>query len=81
MIRTQIYLDEDLYHYIAILAKREKKPKAAVIRAMLKQGIEKEKPKTNAGDALLRLIKLGEKLNLHSDDPELSTHIDDYLYK
>lgn len=81
MIRTQLYLPKALYQEIDLVAKREKKPKAEIIRDALEEGLQKKKAKTNAGDALLRLAALGKKLNVKNDDPHLSTNIDKYLYE
>lgn len=68
-------MDKELFQDIALLAKREKKPKAEVIRAVLKKGLAKQKP--NAGTFLLSLAKNPIK----GLDPKLSTEIDTYLYK
>ena len=42
MIRTQVYLPKDLYQHIDLVAKREKKAKAQVIREVLDEGIKKK---------------------------------------
>lgn len=78
MIRTQVYLPKDLYQHIDLVAKREKKAKAQVIREVLDEGIKKKHG--NAGEALLRLAKLGEKLNIRGPK-DLSKNIDKYLYE
>lgn len=77
MIRTQIYLPKQLYQTIDLVAKKEKKPKAEVIRAVLEKGLAEKSKKANAGNALLRLAKNPIK-GLPRD---LSTNIDKYLYE
>lgn len=81
MIRTQIYLTDDLKRQIHLVAASEQKPEAEVIREALRAGFARKKPKANAGEALLGLAKLGEELGLRSDDPHLSRNIDKYLYE
>jgi predicted DNA-binding protein len=76
MIRTQVYLTKDLYQTIDLLSKREKKPKAQVIRETLVRGMEKRRKK-NASEALLELAKLGEKLNIKGPT-DLSVNHDKY---
>lgn len=78
MIRTQIYLPEDLYREIGWLAKKEKKAKAQVIREALEHSLESRRE--TIGEALGKLIKLGEKLHLHGPK-DLSINHDKYLYE
>lgn len=78
MIRTQIYLPKELYQDIARIAELENKPKAEVIREVLKTNIAERK--TNAADALLRIVKLGKKLKVKGPR-DLSANIDKYLYE
>lgn len=80
MIRTQIYLTKELYQEVAFTAKREKKPKAAVIREALGKGLIKKRSKKNAGSVLLEIAELGEKLKLKGPK-DLSQNIDKYLYE
>jgi len=75
MIRTQVYLTEDLYHEIRLTAIREKKAKAEVLRELLKASLYKRRKKGGAGAALLRIAKLGGK-----GPKDLSKNIDKYLY-
>jgi metal-responsive CopG/Arc/MetJ family transcriptional regulator len=80
MIRTQIYLPKDLYYHIDQVAKREKRAKAQVIRDTLEKGFKsQQKFQKNAGEALLRLAELGEKLKVKGPK-DLSQNIDKYLY-
>lgn len=79
MIRTQIYLPEDLYREIDIAATKEKKPKAHIIRDALKKGLAKKRQET-IGEAFLRLSKLGKELNARGPK-DLSVNHDKYLYE
>ena len=80
MIRTQVYLPEQLYQEIGLAAKKEKKPRAQVIRETLNEGFEKRKDTKNGGMALLELAKLGKKLGVKGPK-DLSANIDKYLYE
>ncbi|OGE09985.1 hypothetical protein A3A60_03870 [Candidatus Curtissbacteria bacterium RIFCSPLOWO2_01_FULL_42_26] len=81
MIRTQVYLTKDLHQSINEAAKRERKAKAQIIRDTLEEGLKKrQKSQKNAGDALLELARLGEKLNFRGPK-DLSKNIDKYLYE
>ncbi|MBI5620660.1 hypothetical protein HY949_02705 [Candidatus Gottesmanbacteria bacterium] len=77
MIRTQVYLPEELYGHIQLLARQDRKVSAQVIRELLTTGLKKvvEEKKTNAGDALLRLAKIGAQ-----GPKDLSINHDKYLY-
>ena len=81
MIRTQVYLTEEQAHDIKIRAKQENKRQAEVIRDLLEKGRASSRRTTHetAGNALLRLAKLGEKLQVKGP-ADLSSRIDDYLY-
>ena len=76
MLRTQIYLPEDLHQEIDAVARREKKPAAKIIRELLIEGINK-KHKETAGEALNRLATLKVK----GGPKDLSVNLDKYLYK
>lgn len=77
MIRTQIYLPKSLYQAIDLVARRDKKPKAQVIREALEKGVKKEQKKHNAGKALLEFAELGKRLNLKGPT-DLSTNHNKY---
>lgn len=76
MVRTQVYLTDELRSQIDLLAKKEKKPAAKVLRELLVEGIKAKKPKESAGDALLRLANVNAK-----GPADLSKNIDKYLYE
>ena len=74
MIRTQVYLPEELYQNIKLVAKKEKKSAAHVVRRALEKGLVAEKGET-IGKALMELAKIGAK-----GPKDLSENIDKYLY-
>lgn len=74
MIRTQVYLPKTLYQDIDLIARREKKKKAQLVREILEIGL-KEKKSVNVGDSLLKLAKIGAR-----GPKDLSLQIDKYLY-
>lgn len=77
MIRTQMYLDEDIHKDLTHLARRERKSMAEVTRVILKEGIKKRKNVDRSGvKTLLAIANIGGT----SDDPYLSENIDHYLY-
>ena len=76
MHRTQIYLPSELRQELDIVAKKEKKPTAQVIRELLSEGL-RSKHKETVGEALSKLANLGVK----GGPPDLSTNIDKYLYE
>ena len=47
MIRTQVYLPEETYNHIRLIAKSEKKVVAYVIRDLLERGIKNKQRKNN----------------------------------
>ena len=73
MIRTQVYLTEDLYTRIQLEAKRAQKKAAEVVRELLHTGLAQSH--ANAGRALMDIAKLGAK-----GPKDLSSRIDEYLY-
>ncbi len=81
MIRTQVYLTDEQARDIKLLAKMEKRHEAEIIRDLLSKGINASRRSTSetAGDALLRLAKLGKKLQIKAP-ADLSSRIDEYLY-
>lgn len=78
MIRTQVYLPKDLYQQIEIVARREKKARAQIIREMLQEGVRKKQ--ANAGKILLEIAAMAKKHNWKGPK-DLSANIDKYLYE
>jgi hypothetical protein len=81
MIRTQVYLTEEQAQDIKRRALRERKREAEVIRELLNKGLHaaQGEGRETAGQALLRLAKLGQELHM-TGPTDLSTTLDDYLY-
>lgn len=76
MIRTQVYLDDDVYTQVRLLAQAQNQPAAAIIRKYIRAGVVKTKKKWNAREALLLLAKHAGK----GGPRDLATNLDDYLY-
>ena len=81
MNRTQVFLTDEQKLDIKLRAKRESKREATVIRELIDTGRKASRGthQESTGDALLRLAKLGEKLQVKAPS-DLSSRIDDYLY-
>lgn len=78
MIRTQVYLPEDIYQQLKIEAKIDKIKTAEIIRVLLEKGLrESKKKRKSVGEALLDLAKLAQK----GGPRDLSTNHDTYLYE
>ncbi len=76
MIRTQVYLPNEVYQGVQWVARKEKKAAAQVIRELLAQSLAKRVKTMNAGEQLLKLAEHAVP-GLPAD---LSLRIDDYLY-
>ncbi|MBI2103616.1 hypothetical protein HYT59_01280 [Candidatus Woesebacteria bacterium] len=79
MIRTQVYLTDDLYQEVRFAAKRENKKPAQVIREALKKGLKK-KVGRNAGGTFLEIAAMAKKYNWRGPK-DLSINHDKYLYE
>ncbi len=79
MIRTQVYLQKEQAREITLLAKKQKKDKAKIIRALIQKGLEAEEKKQFIGNAFLELAELGKELKLKGPK-DLSVNLDKYLY-
>ncbi len=80
MLRTQIYLPEGLSQELKLLAQKEGKPTAAVIRKLLQASLaQRQKKRKNAGQVLLEIAALGEKYKAKGPK-DLSTNFFDYAY-
>ncbi len=76
MIRTQIYLDDDLYTQLRIQSQVQNMPTASLVRKYIRVGMIKSAKKQTARDAFLKLAKQAGK----GGPPDLATNLDDYLY-
>jgi len=76
-----VYLTEEQSRDIKLRAKRQNKREAEVIRELVSIGFQASRSTVgdSTGDALLRLAKLGEKLQVKAP-ADLSSRIDDILY-
>lgn len=74
MIRTQVYLPRTLYQQVQLVAKKDNKPAAQVVRELLTESLEQRSG--SIGKALLELTKIRGK-----GPADLSTKIDKYLYE
>ena len=81
MIRTMVYLTEEQARDIKLRAKRENKREAEVIRELLSNALNASRnaSRETTGEALLRLARLGETLQVKAP-ADLSSRIDDILY-
>lgn len=77
MIRTQIYLPEEIHSQLSKLAQAKDKSMAALIRKFVKTGLKKTQEKDFSGKN--NLIALS-KLNLKDGPKDLSSRLDYYLY-
>ena len=78
MIRTQVYLDDDIHTNLIRQAASEDKSMAELTRDILKEGLLKRKDADPSGKRVLHSIA-GLKLKKEGD-PYLSANIDHYLY-
>jgi hypothetical protein len=76
MLRTQLYLPEDLRQEINTVARQEKKPAAEIMRELMLEGI-KNRHRPTVGAAMSRLASLKVK----GGPPDLSVNLDKYLYE
>lgn len=74
MIRTQIYISEEIHQATKFLAQKQGKSMAELLRRFITIGVIKEKRKSKA-PSLDRLIKLGAK----GGPKDLSANFDKYL--
>lgn len=80
MLKTYLYIPEELDHQIEQTAKREQKSKADVIRRAIKRGLPSPKEKTrNDAEVLLDLANLAKKLDIKGPR-DLSVNHDYYLW-
>lgn len=75
MIRTQVYLPQELYSQIITLAKLQGIPLAEVIREALKRGVEEKRVKEKNDLSTL------SQLAIKGGPKDLSQNLDKYLYE
>lgn len=74
MMRKHIFIPKDLDRQIKLMAKTSNKSESQVIRELIEKSVESETP--SVGELFLKLSQMAVK----TDDPNLSTNIDKYLY-
>ncbi len=74
MLRTQIYVPQQLYRLLQAIAKKDNVPTAEVVREVLIAGIAKKQG--NVGQGLMQLASIKGK-----GPADLSQNIDKYLYE
>jgi hypothetical protein len=81
MIRKMVFFRNEQARDIELKAKREQRHEAEVIRELIDKGLEASRrvKRETTGEALLRLAKLGEELQVKAP-ADLSARIDEYLY-
>ena len=81
MIRKHFLLPLPLDERIKLVARKDHKSEAEVIRELLETGLEtKQRHTTSVGEALQGLAKLGQELGI-TGPTDLSRNIDKYLYE
>ena len=80
MLKTYLYVPEDLDKKIQDAAKKQSKSKAAVMRQALEQGITSiQQQDTASVHVLLKIAQLGKKYNVKGSK-EAVERFDEYLY-
>jgi len=82
MLRTNVYLTEEQERAIKFRAAITKKPKAAVIRDIIENGLKvTPAPKDTSTQIFLNLAKLAEEFKDKGTAPkDLSTNLDKYIW-
>ena len=75
MIRTQIYIPENMYKKIMLLSETKETSIASTIRSLIKLGFSNTKTK-NIDNGLIKLSKINGR-----GSSDLSSNIDKYLYE
>ena len=80
MLRTYLYIPDELNKKIVFAAKVQKKSKADVMRRALQQGIAAVNKQSNAGlQVLFKIAQIGKKYHV-TGPKDAVEHFDDYLY-
>lgn len=81
MMKTYLYIPEELNKQIIHTAKTQKKSKAAVIRLAIEIGINTPQIQENSSaKVLLKLAELGKKYKVHGPKDNSSQRIDELLW-
>lgn len=79
MVKTYLYIPEDLNKEINQLALAKKASKASVLRAVIRKGVEAEKEIKSGAEVLLELAAYAKKHHIHGPR-DLSINHDYYLW-
>lgn len=80
MLKTYLYVPDEIHKEVNLLVASQKKSKAIVLRTALREGlIVIKKQIGSSASALLKLSDIGKKYNL-SGPRDLSSNIDKYLW-
>jgi 3-methyladenine DNA glycosylase Mpg len=76
MIRTQIYIPEEIHYMAKVIAKTKEEPLARLLRNYIAKGIKEEKNKLKS-----KSLTSIARLNITKGPKNLSRNMDKYLYK
>lgn len=80
MLKTYLYIPEQLEKRIKLTAETQKKSKAEIIRQAIERGLKEEEKRASAGvEALFRIAELGKKYKLKGPK-DSSERIDELLW-
>lgn len=81
MLKTYIYVPDEINEQIVSTAEFMKKSKAEIMRQALEKGlvIVRQQQKFDSGKVLLKIAELGKKYNLKGPK-DAAEHHDKYLY-
>lgn len=77
MIRTQIYLPEDIHYQLIQLAKAKSTSMAEVTRNFIEKGLKTFKDVDTSGKTVMRKLL---NMKIKGGPRDLSTNLDHYLY-
>ena len=77
MIRTRIYIPEDLHEKLIYLSKKKDKSMAEYIRLFIEEGIKRDETLDVSGKDVLKKISM---MNFRGGNKNLSSNIDNILY-
>lgn len=77
MLRTQIYLPEEIHSELLEWARKMELPMAELVRRLIKAGLQRKEGFFEKGNDLLKLAKL----KIKGGPTDLSKKLDSYLYQ
>lgn len=80
MLKTYLYLPEELNKKVEIAAHMQKKSKAEVLRNAIEEGLDMLETQTSSGvEVLFKIAEIGKKYN-PKGPKDLSKNMDKYLW-